>query len=703
MRKTYLWMPAAILCCSLVTTSCTDVTATPDNPSTTPEQASAVDQGKWWIDDSYMDKTVKPGDNFFMYCNGTWWKNTSVSGSEPKIIGRLDGQTTLSTRASQLTDANYQQYQNRLVWAEDGSKAATAGQKAYDDVLAKSGLNDAKTPEDVLRAFGKMSAMGVASCLWLQPFAYHGKICLYVTYSIEEKSTTIGNTSSKPADLPSDIDFPFRQMVKNDPELLAHLVPLAGKSGTRTVPDAYSGMRYIVEGMGIDPTYVYLKDDYLKNKNLEVSEDAEEHKKNFRNNWQMLMTADQAVEKLKKKVMDYYYVDRGFVSKKAKAEYEDKVNTLLPEPGDLFDEPTKADEDMYERPNLDELKKNMNRYLYYLRSKMVADQLVPKGQKEEYQKNFKELKEVFAQRIKDNDWLSDGSKKNALEKLDAMVFNVCYPDKWIEAGLPDFSKNTSLVEDIYAIRKARLELLKAIVGKSRQEGAFTAIAMDELSYLGIENAFYDPNLNAMNMIPYYMLPPFFDPTQSIAINYSAFGTPGHEMTHGFDSDGSKFDKNGDYTPKGIWASDADKSEFDRRSKLLVDYYASFDVLPEEMPGVKAVGDKTLPENIADLGGLEIAWQAYVNRLKADGYTGDQLKLMKQRFFRAYADEWRAKYNAAYVNHIAFGVRRLEGPDVHSMNKERVNGVVANMDGWYDAFDIKEGALYRKPADRIRIW
>ena len=137
--------------------------------------------------------------------------------------------------------------------------------------------------------------------------------------------------------------------------------------------------------------------------------------------------------------------------------------------------------------------------------------------------------------------------------------------------------------------------------------------------------------------------------------------------------------------------------------LPLSVFEPYDVLPGEMPGVKANGEATLVENIADLGGVEIAYQAFLNRLKADGYTDAELKLMKQRFFLAYAEEFRSKYGAEHVNYVAFGIERPGGPDMHSMDKERVNGVVANMDGWYDAFDIKDGALYRKPADRIRIW
>jgi predicted metalloendopeptidase len=310
---------------------------------------------------------------------------------------------------------------------------------------------------------------------------------------------------------------------------------------------------------------------------------------------------------------------------------------------------------------------------------------------------------VFGVRIKTNEWMSEGSKKNALDKLNAMVFNVAYPDHWIKEGLPDFSKSQSLLEDVYIMRTTRQNLLKAIVGKSRLQESFTALAMDNEAWLGLENAFYDPLFNSMNILPFYVLPPNYDPMQSLVINYQMFDTMGHEMTHGFDTSGSQFDKNGNYTPNGIWASEADKAEFDRRTELLVKCYNSYDVLPDEMPGVKADGKTTLGENIADLGGEEMAYQAFLNRLKIDGYTGDNLKLMKQRFFLSFGEEWRSKYGADHVNYVAFGKDNPKGADSHSMNKERVNGVVANMNSWYEAFDIKDGALYRAPKDRIKIW
>ena len=700
-------MLAAILACSLLTTSCVDDKAIPDNPSPTPEQASAKDPGIWWIDENNMDKSVKPGDNFYMYCNGTWWKNTTI-GPTSHFVSRLsEMKPTFNERVNSLTDANYAIYKSHLKWADPNSEAAASAQKLYDDVLKQSGLDAAKTPEDVLRAFGKMSAMGVCSCIKLQPFCYNNKICLYASFNLED---FIEETGNQPNAARGDIQPSISQIINENPDVMARLVPVSGRSGTRDISSDWSFIRYILEGMGVDATQVYFYDDYIKTSSplfIPLSDLSytllEAWQKSFEN--QAIGTTV-----LKELVMEFCKKDYGFISQKTMEEFNIEINNDYENVNDDLSNLASTRgggnnaSTSTKSLSLKKLEKTLEtEYLPYLRSKMVADQLVPKGLKEEYLKYCKEVKDVFAQRIKDNDWLSDASKKNALEKLDAMVFNVAYPDKWYTEGLADFSKSQSLLEDIYTIRKAHLNLMKTLLGKSREEASFTVTITDSNASLAVQNAFYNANLNSMNMLPGYILPPFFDPNQSLAINYECFGTMGHEITHGFDILGSRFDKYGTITADGIWASPADKAEFDRRTELLVKQYESYDVLPDEMPGVKANGKATTSEDIADLGGLEIAYQAFLNRLKADGYSGDELKLMKQRFFLATGEEWRMKYDAAYVNYLAFGKGNPNGIDGHSMNKERVNGVVANMDGWYDAFDIKEGALYRKPADRIRIW
>ena len=474
MKKIFLWMPAAIFFSSLMMASCVGfadsaigVEDNPTEPTKKPETASAKDPGKWWIDESYMDKSVKLSDDFFMYCIGTWWKNTTLDKEHSILYRFYDVKPSFTDRVNSLTDDNYSKYKSRLKWADPNSEAAASAQKLYDDVLKKSGLEAATTPEDVMRAFGKMSAMGVSSCIRLEPFGYNGKVCLVVnvcneSYSESKKSSSDATQSDKKTS--------FRELFKKHPELMQHLVPVSGKSGTRSIPEKLSFIKYILEGMGIDPEVCYTVEDWAA---LLHQQAADFESFNYdMENWQKAFThKEHAVTILKELIKDHYTFDYALISQKtmeeANAEYQSNPVT-------------KNDE--LSLKTIEETLKHY--YLCYLRSKMVAEQMVPAGCKEEYQHYCQEMTAAFAQRIKSNEWMSEGSKQNALDKLNAMVFNIAYPDHWISEGLPDFSKSQSLLEDVYIMRRARQNLLKAIAGKSRTEESFTAGVMSPDGWLG---------------------------------------------------------------------------------------------------------------------------------------------------------------------------------------------------------------------------
>ena len=186
-------------------------------------------------------------------------------------------------------------------------------------------------------------------------------------------------------------------------------------------------------------------------------------------------------------------------------------------------------------------------------------------------------------------------------------------------------------------------------------------------------------------------PPFFDPEADPAINYGAIGgVIGHEMTHGFDDEGRKYDGAGKMTD---WWSKDDAARFDAKTKALAKQYSAF----EPLPGAHVNGDLTLGENIADLGGLLLGLDAYHASLGGkpapviDGLTGDQ------RVFLGWAQVWRSKIRED-------ALRRQVVTDPHSPDALRVNGVVHNVDGWYGAFDIKPGdKLYLTPDQRVKIW
>ena len=689
MKKISFWMLAAILTCSLsmTLTSCSEdnddpiVEPTPEVPDT----PSAVDKGTWRFDDSFMDKSVKAGDDFFMYCNGNWWKETEAPEAEGDGDNNFYGRDSESIpsfpeRIMAIDEKNeLLKKLNADVRNMDQNMGAAIA--TFYGVLNESGIATATTKDEVLRAIGKMAAMGVASPFRLEPFSHQGKICLMVTPQAKEEC-------SIELDFESSRRLSVNEMLTAHPELASHVTPLAGRT-TRAISNNFAAIKTVVENMGIDPQNVYIFDDFVNLKNLylfgnltekEVKDDLEALKE-----WETCSYEDALGYAL-----SYEGVDTAFFS----TEHLNATGATL----------TKQNRKATLVSTQMLIEKLTSSYLPYQRSKATADELVSPALKSQYKQIAEEMRTVFAQRIQDNSWMSEGSKKNALDKLNNMIFNIGYPDEWLKEGLPDITNCKSLVEDVYTIRKSYIDLMRAIAGKDAKTYSFHAVICQDNSALYVANAFYVLHTNSLNILPFYMLPPYYDAAQNQALNYAGYNTLGHEMTHGFDLHGANFDKYGDLG--SIWANAADEVEFKRRAALLVQYYSSLDVLPNEMPGVKANGEATITENIADLGGTEIAYQAYLNRLKADGFNGDQLKLQKQRFFRGYADEYRSKYGKEFVNQIAFGIKpdgSKVNPDAHSLNKERVNGVVSNMDGWYDAFDIKEGALFRAPADRIHIW
>ena len=328
MKQIKSWMTATILSCALLMTSCVDDTGVPDNPVPAPEQPSAKDSGKWWIDENNMDKSVNPGDNFFMYCNGSWWKNTTIPQGKNYVDQFTNVKPTFQERIGSLDNPNLQTFLTHLKWADDGSEAAIAGQKLYDDVLAQSGLNEAKTKEDVLRAFGRMAAMGVCPGAWLEPMFIDGKVCLYAKFYLEEEMVepVIDGLDLAIPDQPS-----LLQMMQDDPSLQSHLVPLAGRSGTRAVPVDCLPLRYIVEGMGFDPKDVYFLDDYYKKnvQNESIDYSVKRDKRDYNDTFSLALS----IEKLKKAVLHYHGVDYGFISQKTRAAYDEqymKENELSP-------------------------------------------------------------------------------------------------------------------------------------------------------------------------------------------------------------------------------------------------------------------------------------------------------------------------------------------------------------------------------------
>jgi endothelin-converting enzyme/putative endopeptidase len=293
------------------------------------------------------------------------------------------------------------------------------------------------------------------------------------------------------------------------------------------------------------------------------------------------------------------------------------------------------------------------------------------------------LTKAYGDSINQLEWMTAETKKAALEKLAAFTPKIGYPDKW-----RDYSNLEIKADDLVGnyIRYSTFDHFEDTnkIGKpvDKTDWGMTPQTI---------NAYYSPVRNEIVFPAGILQAPFFDMNAEDAVNYGAIGAViGHEIGHGFDDQGSKYDGQGNLRS---WWTDEDRAAFDILGKKLIAQFDSF----EPIEGQNVNGELTLGENIGDLAGVTIGYKSYQMSLDGkdapviDGLTGNQ------RFFMGYAQVWRSK-----SREDALRAQLLSDP--HSPGEFRVNGIVGNVDAFYQAFDIKEGdAMYLKPEDRVKIW
>ena len=316
--------------------------------------------------------------------------------------------------------------------------------------------------------------------------------------------------------------------------------------------------------------------------------------------------------------------------------------------------------------------------------KKFVEQHFPPEAKKRMVNLVENLKSAFANRIEKLKWMSDETKEKALEKLKVMNKKIGYPDEWRDYS--DLSIGTeSYFDNVMAARKFQTQYQLDKIGKPVNENEWFFPPQTV-------NAYYAPSMNEVCFPAGILQPPFFYLEGDDAINYGAIGAViGHEMTHGFDDKGRQYDKKGNLHD---WWTKEDSKNFEKRTKILVKQYDQKTVLDT----VHADGELTLGENIADLGGLSIAYTAFKMATsdkelpgKIDGYTPNQ------RFFLAWGRVWAQNIRDKEI------LRRTK-EDVHSLGIHRVNGPIANIDAWYEAFNVnKDDSLYIPKEKRAKIW
>ncbi|MHB2027420.1 MAG: M13 family metallopeptidase [Acidimicrobiales bacterium] len=309
----------------------------------------------------------------------------------------------------------------------------------------------------------------------------------------------------------------------------------------------------------------------------------------------------------------------------------------------------------------------------------------PRDAKARMDELVKNLVEAYRQSISTLEWMSEETRQRALEKLGAFRAKIGYPDQW-----RDYSSlvvdPTDLLANVRSATAYEFDRQFAKLGKpvDRDEWFMTPQTI---------NAYYNPGFNEIVFPAAILQPPFFDVTRDDAGNYGAIGAViGHEIGHGFDDQGSKFDGSGRLSD---WWEPLDRAAFEERTTALIDQYNALS--PRETPGLHVNGALTVGENIGDLGGLGIAWRAYL--LSRNGHAPAPVDGLSaaQRFFLAWALAWRGQ------RRVEEAERRL-AIDPHSPHEFRCNQVVRNIDAFYEAFEVTESdGLWLEPARRVTIW
>ena len=303
---------------------------------------------------------------------------------------------------------------------------------------------------------------------------------------------------------------------------------------------------------------------------------------------------------------------------------------------------------------------------------------------------LEKLRNQMAQHIEGLDWMSSSTKKKAMEKLKAMKFNVGAPEELFNSG---FQLTGKMAMEDYQQYNVQLDeyVRKVLPGKSVMDYGWELILTNPMGRgIDMVNAAYVPLYNQVFVMPSFARGELFPADKNSAARYATAYIFGHEITHGFDREGAQYDAVG--AMKNWWTED-DKQAFQQKQQLLI---ARFNEL-EQLPGVKADGEKTLSENMADLGGFALAYELWNAKQVADGLSGEALRRQQRQFFMSYADLTRRhETESSLTNQLA--------TDKHSANHNRVNGIVRLTDTWYDLFGVKPGdKLYLAPADRVKIW
>ena len=647
MRKMKQWMMAAILTPAALLTSCTDNIDNPGSP-TRPAGETAAQTAFWDKFENWQTDSCTLGDDFYMHMLHNFWWNPEDIYPDGMISYAGDLQSDrVSEMLSSTTDADVKILRDVCDAAsEDGS---TPWQKAQEMLKPRVDelWQNATTMEQAMEAWGRATVAG-----------YNSLFSPVVKVVTGQAAWVMDEGRPFYYD-----DRGLSQLGKQ--ELEKRRAYRGGQPIRRAAGQADANLTAFVKGLG-----------------LGLSADELVWEKEAKTLYESMAKTFTTVEAVKKEIETCVYMYDGLlISDDWLTAYNNVTYT------------TTSGKQVKLRLTRSKLMSNIKFLygsLYVVRD--FNKKFITASMKSQYTGYCEDFRAAFQKRLENNTWLSAETRTNALDKLKNMEFFVATePDATPDVATPKL-KNEGIISLVRQLRQARLDTYKWMIGRSRREVIMLLSTFDFGVSCLEDNAYYDRATNAVFINPSNLLAPYIQDGDEDALRLAVLGsTIGHELTHGFDNGGRLYDKNGAYKN---WWTPADTTTFNTYSQQLVDNYSELLMMPWADKTLYDNGKNTLGENIADIGGCCLSLDILLS--KHPEATPEQQKQLTKRYFQGWAIAWSGSYDLEFAKSRYYD-------DEHSQLRERCNGVVRNINAWYDAYDIKSGTLYLEPDKRIAIW
>lgn len=659
-------------------------------------QAAGQNATRKFIDPANMDLSVKPGDDFYKYASGTWIKNNPVPAKE-----------TRWGTFNELREFNIQAVRG-LVEAAAADKSAPAGSvtKRVGDFYAaamdsaaieKLGYTPIKADLEQIRKISSVPALldhiaymrtsGIGGGMFGFGVGQDRKNVTKYMVNISQGGTNLGDRDYYLRDDPQS-----KRIRAAYNTLMVKLFTLVGNSETEATRKATTVFNIEKQLAEAQMSRIEMRDQYKTYNKLTV---AEFNKLTPNINWSTLMPKFGVVGQDTVLVNSKTFFEKlnGLLTTVPLADWKTYLewNVLRSAANNLSSPFVQASFEFTQAqtgqkvatPRWQRMSSLTDGTIGELLGQLYVAKYFKPEAKARMDEMIENLRKAFEIRIKGLEWMSDATKKRALEKLHAFTPKVGYTTKWQTYNGLEISRNSYFQN----LRNAAKWSYKENIGRLGKPVDRTRFGMTPPTV----NASYSPTMNEIVFPAGILQFPFFDPNADDAVNYGGIGAViGHEMSHGFDDTGSQYDKDGNLKN---WWTDEDRAKFNEKTKALGEQFSAYTVVDT----VHVLGKLTMGENIGDLGGLNAAYTAFKmtkqgqSNEKIDGFTPDQ------RFFLSWAQVWRG-------NILPEAAIQLIKTDPHSPGPYRTIGAPVNMDAWYQAFDVKPGdKLYKKPEDRIRLW